>query len=91
MKKVLSMVGIAILVLLAMTAFGPLAGILGGIYCYKKFMGSPSLGGKIAWAVGGLLLVNTFLQVGTFVNGLLALGALYQIYRTQYVSRITMD
>ena len=81
MKRILVMVGIVILAMFAMVAFGPLFGIAAGIYCGKKFMDATKTSEKVGWAVAGLILVSTFLPVGRFVAGLLALWALYEIFK----------
>jgi len=81
MKKFLQIAGISLLALFVMIAFGPLFGIAAGIYSYKKFMDAKTTGEKVGWAVGGIFVLNAFLHIGTFASGLLALGALYEIFK----------
>lgn len=81
MKRILTGLGIGLLALFVMIAFGPLFGLIGGIYSYKKFKEARTTGEKVGWAIGGIFIISNFLRIGHFITGLLALGALYEIFR----------
>jgi len=86
MKRILTWLGIILLAFFVMTAVGPLFGIIGGIFCFMKFREARSTSEKVAWAVGGIFLITNFTRISYFITGLLALGALYEIFKDKKAS-----